>query len=211
MKNFTLLRIATEEDLIEMLHETRFDCHEKCPDYKSGCLRTCTHDGGREYIKEWLHEESNPEREEEIMDRAINEIKSSGLYTERPRDLINEVINENKEKLIEEMKKEGKLVTGWIPVEERLPEEGITVWVTVKHSEWISDYGSEYIPREEWEYHPESNGAYKGKYEEGTWHFEDEENEWIRCEREPGETRDLGRIYDTVTAWMPLPEPCRTN
>lgn len=92
---------------------------------------------------------------------------------------------------------------GWIPVEERLPEDGITVWVTVKHSEWIS----EYIPMEEWEYHPETNGTYKGKYEEGAWWFEDEENEWIRCDGEAGETRNLGRIYDTVTAWMPLPEP----
>lgn len=123
MENFTLLRIAIEEDLIEILHETRFNCHEKCPDYISGCLRTCTHDCGREYIKEWLHEESNPEREEEIMNRAINEIKGFGILKEEPRNLVNRVINENKEKLIEEMKKEGKLVTGWIPVEERLLEE----------------------------------------------------------------------------------------
>ena len=95
----------------------------------------------------------------------------------------------------------------WIPVEERLPEEETSVWVTVKHSSWISDYGSDFIPKEEWEYHPESSGTHKGKYEEGIWWYEDEENEWIRCDEEPHEARDLGAVYDTVIAWQPLPEP----
>lgn len=72
---------------------------------------------------------------------------------------------------------------------------------------WISDYGSDFIPKEEWGYHPESSGTYKGKYEEGIWWYEDEENEWIRCDEEPNEARDLGAVYDTVTAWQPLPEP----
>ena len=98
---------------------------------------------------------------------------------------------------------------GWIPVEERLPEEETSVWVTVKHSSWISDYGSDFIPKEEWEYHPESSGTHKGKYEEGIWWYEDEENEWIRCDEEPNEARDLGAVYDTVIAWQPLPEPYR--
>ena len=95
----------------------------------------------------------------------------------------------------------------WIPVEERLPEEEAPVWVTVKHSSWISNYGSDFIPKEEWGYHPESSGTYKGKYEEGIWWYEDEENEWIRCDEEPNEARDLGAVYDTVIAWQPLPEP----
>lgn len=94
----------------------------------------------------------------------------------------------------------------WIPVEERLPGEEMLVWVTVKHSSWISDYGSDFIPKEEWGYHPESSGTYKGKYEEGIWWYEDEENEWIRCD-EPGEERDIGMVYDTVIAWQPYTEP----
>ena len=98
---------------------------------------------------------------------------------------------------------------GWIPVEERLPEEETSVWVTVKHSSWISGYGSDFIPEEEWECHPESSGTHKGKYEEGIWWYEDEENEWIRCDEEPNEARDLGAVYDTVIAWQPLPEPYR--
>lgn len=95
----------------------------------------------------------------------------------------------------------------WIPVEERLPEEEMLVWVTVKHSSWISDYGSDFIPKEEWGYHPESSGTYKGKYEEGIWWYEDEVNEWIRCDGEPNEARDPGVVYDTVIAWQPIPEP----
>ena len=95
----------------------------------------------------------------------------------------------------------------WIPVEERLPKEEMPVWITVKHSSWISDYGSDFIPKEEWGYHPESSGTYKGKYEEGIWWYEDEVNEWIRCDGEPNEARDPGVVYDTVVAWQPLPEP----
>lgn len=100
----------------------------------------------------------------------------------------------------------------WIPVEERLPKEEMPVWITVKHSSWISDYGSDFIPKEEWMHHPESRGTHKGKYEEGIWWYEDEENEWIRCD-EPGEERDLGVVYSTVIAWQPYtePEPHQSN
>lgn len=96
---------------------------------------------------------------------------------------------------------------GWIPVKERMPFEEETILVTVKHSSWISDYDSAWVPEEEKIYHPEKRGVYKGKYEEGIWWFTDEENEWIRCEEEANEARDLGIIYDTVLAWQPLPEP----
>lgn len=58
MKNIELLRTASEEDLIEILHETEFDCSERCPDFGSGCLGICTHDYGREFIREWLYEEN---------------------------------------------------------------------------------------------------------------------------------------------------------
>ena len=49
--------------------------------------------------------------------------------------------------------------------------------------------------------------AHIGKYEEGIWWYEDEVNEWIRCDGEPNEARDPGVVYDTVIAWQPIPEP----
>ena len=58
MKNIELLRTASEEDLIEILHEGPFDCANYCPEFGSGCLGTCTHDCGREFIREWLNEEN---------------------------------------------------------------------------------------------------------------------------------------------------------
>ena len=112
----------------------------------------------------------------------------------------------------EEVKELRRQQDRWISVEERLPKEEMPVWITVKHSSWISDYGSYFIPKEEWMHHPESRGTHKGKYEEGIWWYEDEENEWIRCD-EPGEERDLGVVYSTVIAWQPYtePEPYQSN
>lgn len=123
------------------------------------------------------------------------------------RDIMEEFIECCTKALTEIQQYHEQNTYHWISVEERLPEEETSVWVTVKHSSWISDYGSDFIPKEEWEYHPESSGTHKGKYEEGIWWYEDEENEWIRCDEEPNEARDLGAVYDTVIAWQPLPEP----
>lgn len=100
----------------------------------------------------------------------------------------------------------------WIPVEEKLPEPGKTVGATVKHSDWISDYGSDYIPEEKQIYHPESCGVYKAQYiGSGIWKYADEENEWIHCDAVEKEERDPGTIYDTVIAWMPLLEAYRPD
>ena len=52
----------------------------------------------------------------------------------------------------------------WIPVEERLPVQGEPVWATIKHSEWINDYDTDWLPEEEKKYHPESYGVYKAEY-----------------------------------------------
>ena len=52
----------------------------------------------------------------------------------------------------------------WIPVEERPPVQGEPVWATIKHSEWINDYDTDWLPEEEKKYHPESYGVYKAEY-----------------------------------------------
>lgn len=96
----------------------------------------------------------------------------------------------------------------WIPVEERLPEPGEAVWATVKHSEWISDYDAGWLPEEKKTYHPESSGVYRAEYIGGeNWRYADDYNEWIYCDAVEKEKGNLGYIYDTVVAWMPLPRP----
>lgn len=96
----------------------------------------------------------------------------------------------------------------WIPVEESLPELGEAVWATVKHSEWISDYGADWLPEEEKIYHPKSYGVYKAEYVGGgNWQYADDYNEWVYCDVTEKEKKDLANVYDTVIAWMPLPYP----
>ena len=98
----------------------------------------------------------------------------------------------------------------WIPVEERLPKLGEPVWATVKHSKWISDYDADWLPEEKKTYHPENYGVYKAEYiGEGIWQYSDDYNEWVYCDLVEKEKRNLANVYDTVTAWMPLPEPYR--
>ena len=58
MKNIDRIRSMDESELIEFLPESSFDCAERCPDFGCGCLRTCTHDAGRDIIREWLEAEN---------------------------------------------------------------------------------------------------------------------------------------------------------
>lgn len=41
---------------------------------------------------------------------------------------------------------DGKMLTGWIAVEERLPEENARILATIKHHKWTSDYDSDPVP-----------------------------------------------------------------
>ena len=98
----------------------------------------------------------------------------------------------------------------WIPVEEKLPEFGEIVEVTVHSSEWIADYSSGWVPEEEKTYHAEEHNVYYG-YLNGKrqWVFYDDENSENICEKEFG--TDKGRVYDVVTAWRLKPEPYIKN
>lgn len=96
----------------------------------------------------------------------------------------------------------------WIPVEERLPEVGELVKVTVHSSEWIGDYNSDWVPEEDKVYYSEEYNVYDGFLcRNETWIFYDKYNAEVTCAKEFG--IDKGRVYDVVTAWMPiiLPAP----
>lgn len=95
---------------------------------------------------------------------------------------------------------------GWIPVEERLPETNERVLATVRHSCWIADFYSDWVPEEEKIKHPETSGTYIGCiHENSVWTFVDEEGQDNICEIEFGQ--NLERVYDVVTHWKPLPKP----
>lgn len=104
----------------------------------------------------------------------------------------------------------GEVKNDWIPVEEKLPEVGEIVEVTVHSSEWIADYSSGWVPEEEKTYHAEEHNVYYG-YLNGKrqWVFYDDENSENICEKEFG--TDKGRVYDVVTAWRLKPEPYIKN
>ena len=55
MKNIERIKTMSEKELIELFHEIPFDCADQCPDFGCGCLKTCTHDCGREFIRNWLN------------------------------------------------------------------------------------------------------------------------------------------------------------
>nr|DAY84784.1 MAG TPA: Protein of unknown function (DUF551) [Caudoviricetes sp.] len=90
----------------------------------------------------------------------------------------------------------------WIPVEERLPEVGKMVKVTVHSSEWIGDYYSYWVPEEEKTYHPEERNVYDGYIDRvGMWKFCDDGGSVYACDKEFGTDKEI--VYDVVTAWMP--------
>ncbi len=91
---------------------------------------------------------------------------------------------------------------GWIPVSEKLPEVGKMVKVTVHSSEWIADYDSAWVPKEEKTYYPEEYNVYDGYIDRvGMWRFYDEGGSVNACDKEFGINKEI--IYDVVTAWMP--------
>lgn len=98
--------------------------------------------------------------------------------------------------------------SNWISVEERLPEAGELVKVTVHSSEWISDYNSDWVSEEDKIHYPAEYNVYDGFLcRDEAWIFYDKYNAEVTCVKEFG--IDKGRGYDVVTAWMPiiLPEP----
>nr|DAM16480.1 MAG TPA: Protein of unknown function (DUF551) [Caudoviricetes sp.] len=91
---------------------------------------------------------------------------------------------------------------GWIPVSEKLPEVGKIVKVTVHSSEWIVDYDSAWVPKEEKTYYPEEYNVYDGYIDRvGMWRFYDEGGSVNDCDKEFGINKEI--MYDVVTAWMP--------
>lgn len=106
---------------------------------------------------------------------------------------------------------DGKLLTGWISVEERLPDDRAHVIATVRHRRWISDYNSD-IPECEWEECPEWYEVC-GAYRDGDNYIklDDEMHDITSVVPVAFQEEDLGNAIQEVIAWMPMPEPYKTD
>ena len=98
--------------------------------------------------------------------------------TERAESIIGDIIRSH----MDEREKND----GCISVEERLPEDGELVKVTVHSSEWIGDFDSNWVPEEDRIYHPEEYHVYDGYLSEnGIWDFlRHEQHSENTCEKE---------------------------
>lgn len=74
--------------------------------------------------------------------------------------------------------------------------------MNVHSSEWIADYNSAWVPKEEKTYYPEERNVYDGYIDRvGMWRFCDEGGSVYACDKEFGTDKET--VYDVVTAWMP--------
>ena len=148
---------------------------------------------------------------------SVNYFQSLMFATERAESIIGDIIRSHmdeipncegcsRRKWYQKGFEDGKKDNDWISVEEKLPEVGEIVEVTVHSSEWIADYSSGWVPEEEKTYHAEEHNVYYGYLNrERQWVFYDNENSENICEKEFG--TDKGRVYDVVTAWRLKTEP----
>lgn len=177
---------------------------------------------------------------EKILEEINEKIKfAERMMVEKPCDKLDEIANDTAESFISAYEacgetirshmdeipncegcsrrkwyqkgiEDGKKDNDWIPVEEKLPEVGEIVEVTVHSSEWIADYSSGWVPEEEKTYHAEEHNVYYGYLNsERQWVFYDDENSENICEKEFGTNK--GRVYDVVTAWRSKPKPYIRN
>lgn len=129
---------------------------------------------------------------EEIEEKAVcagNE-NSGFVLMKYVRDIIYKHIND-----------------GWIPVEERLPEDGSRVLTVIKHHKWIADYDSLWVPDCEKTQHPEYTEVCEAISSEEGWTYRCHEMDYEVDEAYIKPKRDIAEPISEVIAWRPLPEP----
>ena len=147
----------------------------------------------------------------------LKDYENTGLSPEEV-ERVNDFSESQVARLLKKLQKEQEK-NKWIPVTERLPEEGMWVQVTVKRHRWISNFDDEIFPGEEKIDHPECIYCTLGRYEifdskEGIWEFLDLESEseclWTSFANDCS-VEDLSYPMTEVIAWMPIPEMYRED
>ena len=132
------------------------------------------------------------------------------LWNDKPREVQDEDIanfNRDIEYLRDFIRK--YMNDGWIPVEERLPEDGSRVLTVIKHHKWIADYDSLWVPDCEKTQHPEYTEVCEAISSEEGWTYRCHEMDYEVDEAYIKPKRDIANPVSEVIAWRPLPEPYR--
>ena len=95
---------------------------------------------------------------------------------------------------------------GWISVEQELPPLGQRLQATILHHEWISDYDSDWVPKEEKIHHPAYTEVCEIYPIEGLWFFSCREDEYGRDVAYINPIKELGNPISEIIAWRPLPD-----
>lgn len=97
----------------------------------------------------------------------------------------------------------------WILPEERKPDKGETVLVTVKRHRWIADYDCDWVPKNKKTEHEEAVYVTLGQRNRTGWEYVDlESSEWeeaLYVDSLVGIV--LSEPVAEIIAWQPLPEP----
>ena len=131
------------------------------------------------------------------------------LWNDKPREVQDEdIANFNRD--VEQLRDFiCRMDAGWIPVEERLPEDGSRVLTVIKHHKWITDYDSLWVPDCEKTQHPEYTEVCEAISSEEGWTYRCHEMDYEVDEAYTKPKRDIAKPISEVIAWRPLPEPYR--
>ena len=145
-----------------------------------------------------------------VLEKILEEIEEATFQEDAPAyvgdvEVDGYVLASRVEEIIRSHMYEANKV-GWISVAERLPEVNELVIVTVHVSDWVSNYGDDWVREEDKKYYPEEFLKTVGWLcRNDKWIYLDEYMQETTCSKSFG--NDKGCIYNVVTAWQPLPEP----
>lgn len=147
----------------------------------------------------------------------LRDYENTGLSPEEVEQ-VNDFSESQAMRLMKKLQREQEKYR-WIPVTERLPEEGGWMQVTVKRHHWISDFDNNKISDKEKIDHPEeiyyTLGQYKGRIEcMDVWKLfglESLDEYPLIVFTNDCRVEDLSYPKIEVIAWMPMPEIYRED
>lgn len=100
---------------------------------------------------------------------------------------------------------------GWILIGHELPPTGQRLLATIKHHEWVSDYDTKWIPKEEKIKHEEYTDVCEITSAPGEsetiWFYSGETDDYQKDYAYINPEKNLSRPVAEIIAWQPLPAP----